>query len=109
MINFKQLENLFGDMTAIDALDGLCWTFGASQARVYVDGTCFALADLYDNMDVVGLWPAKAVELRFFGGPVGRWWDGNLFTMFLDHFMFAYIKGDKKTVAKILKLAGQTA
>jgi hypothetical protein len=107
MINFNRLEQLFGDITALDALEALCWTFSASQARVYVDGTCFALADLYDQMEVIGLWPAKSVELRFFGGPVGQWWDGNLFTMFLDHFIFAYMKGNKKAVAKVLKLAGQ--
>jgi hypothetical protein len=107
MINFKQLENLFGDITAIDALDGLCWTFGASQARVYLGGTCFALADLYDNMEVVGLWPAKSIEIRFFGGPVGRWWDGNLFNMFIDHFIYAYINGKKAVTSKALKLARQ--
>jgi len=108
MINFKQLENLFDGLTSADALDCLCWVFGASRAVIYRDNIRVILPDLYDDWDTIGLSQATEVKLRFYGGPFpGKWWDGNLFTMFLDHFIYAYTTNKKQTVQKALKVARQ--
>jgi hypothetical protein len=101
-INFKQLNNRFGNISYIDALNLLCWTFEASQARVVVDGQSFALVDLYD---VVKETKASECSLQFYGGPpTGRWWEGTLLTMLLDHFLYAYSKNDLKKVHDALKV-----
>lgn len=110
MVNFNQLQRMFGDLTGIDVLDCLCWTFGIQQAIIYIDGSRMSLVDMYDDMDVIGLLLAKDIKVRFFGGPApGKWWDGNLLNMFLDHFIYAYLKGKKTTVNKVMHLAKQYA
>jgi hypothetical protein len=106
MLNFKQLDRYFLDVSAYTALNVLCDTFKAINAVIYIDGTRFALIDLYDTMEVDGNLPAQSIKLRFFGGPSpGRWWEGTLYTMFLDHFIYAYTKGHKAEVQKALRQA----
>lgn len=109
-INFKQLDRFFKGMPAMDALEALCWVFNADRATIYIDGTRFALADLYDTMETDGFRQASEITLEFYGGPSpGKWWHGNLYTMFLDHFIFAYISGERQLVKKAFKFMVKVA
>ena len=109
-INFNQLDRFFQGMPAMDALEALCSIFNAEQATIYLDGTRFALMDLYDVMETDGFRPAHEISLQFYGGPSpGRWWHGNLYTMFLDHFIYAYITGKRHEVKKAFKFMTKVA
>ncbi|MFA5344723.1 MAG: hypothetical protein WC315_00375 [Candidatus Omnitrophota bacterium] len=103
-INFTLLKNRFGDISALDALELLCWTFGADKAYITVDGMRMPLVDLYDDTGMF-TWKASDVDLQFYGGPPpAKWWDGTLLTMLLDHFLYAYSKNDLVKVHKALKV-----
>lgn len=103
MINFSKLTDSFSDISALDALECLCWTFNADKAGIYLDGTTLVLSDLYDY---ISLEKAADIELRFYGGPnPGKWWNGTLLTLFLDHFIYAYLKGKRLQVTKALQLS----
>jgi hypothetical protein len=107
MVNFKELDELFSGFSVLDALDCLCWTFGSAQAPVYMDGTRFCLVDIYDDAGSVGLNSAASLKLRWLGGPPDslKWRDSNLYAMFLDYFLNAYIFGDKELITKVCTLA----
>lgn len=123
MVNFKQLDNLFIDITVGEALDVLCWTFGADKCFIYIGKTRICLADLY-NLDSelntlaavnfsrdqhITLQPASELLIRFVGGPNNTWWTGTLYALFLDHFIYAWMKGRKTLVHQVLKYAKATA
>lgn len=107
MVKFSELDELFRSFTVLDALDCLCWTFSAAQAPIYMDSTRFCLVDLYDDAGAMGLNSADSIKLRFMGGPPNstKWREANLYTMFLDYFLNAYIYGDKELISKVCSLA----
>lgn len=98
------LKNRFGDISALDALELLCWTFNADKAFVSIGGSRMPLSDLYDDTALFTL-KASDVDLQFYGGPPpAKWWNGTLLTMLMDHFLFAYSKKDMAKVHKALKV-----
>lgn len=103
-INFTLLNNRFGKISALDALELLCWTFEADKAFITVDSNRIQVIDLYDDTSMF-TWLASDVDIQFYGGPPpAKWWNGTLLTMLLDHFLYAYAKNDMPKVHKALKV-----
>lgn len=90
--NMDSFLRVFRDISAFDALDCLCTVFGADKSRVCIDGLDFSLSDLYDMPDIYTDILANEFGLQFFGGPPGKasMFQGTLYTMVVDHFMYAY-------------------
>ncbi len=103
-INLTLLSRLFQRVTAADAVTLLCHTFGAQSTIVYVDGRKFRLNDLLDKFSMFDGTIASEIELRFFGGPpaAGKWFNGTLLTMLLDHAAYQIAKGDYKKISQAL-------
>jgi len=102
-INFSMLRKRFGQISTLDALELLCWTFGADKAYIGFGGQRLQLVDLYDDTSLFNDL-AGDVPVQFYGGPPApKWWDGTLLTMLIDHFLYAYVKNDLPKVHKALK------
>lgn len=104
-MNLALLKETFRHISANDALDLLCWDFGADSKSVYIDGTKFALSELYDWADEWMFSCAEEIYLSFYGGPSpGRWWKTTLLTMLLDYIIRAEQLGMHHLVHKALTI-----
>jgi hypothetical protein len=98
----KQYEQSLKRIDAIDALDHLCWIFNSSYETVYVDGTRFALVDLFDFSQELIWKSATEIKLRFFGGPTrNRWYSGNLLNYLVDRLLKARLNNEFSKINKL--------
>ncbi len=103
-INFSLLTNRFKNLTALDVIEILCQTFGASGAYIRRCGKLMPLTDLYDDVEMFSQL-ASEVEIDFYGGPPpSHWWSGTLLTLLMDHCVYAYSKNDLHRVRAALKV-----
>jgi len=105
-MNLVLLKQTFEYISAIDALDLLCWHFGAAGRIVYIDGSRFVLSDLYDYADEWAQSNAINIILDFYGGPPPtKWWrKSTLLIMLLDYIIYAEKRGNQKAVRKALAI-----
>jgi hypothetical protein len=97
----------FGDILAYDALECLCLVFNCGNARIWTDTKSIPLCDLYDLLDIYTGIKASTVKLSFNGGPPNRisLFEGSLYTMLVDFFLFHYVHGHESVIIKALDYA----
>ncbi len=90
--NVDSFLRVFKNISAFDAVDCLCTVFSATRANISIDGLDFTLVDLYDMPEIYTDILASDFYLKFFGGPPqgARVFQGTLYNMVVDHFMYAY-------------------
>lgn len=103
----KEYENRFKGISAIAALEILCWTLGARYDGICIGESKTTLATLYDYAQELTYADAADVSIGFYGGPKPRRFFSNasLLAMVVDRIMFAESIGDRCKVQQALAQA----
>jgi hypothetical protein len=98
---------MFKCLTAFEAIDALIKVFQVSEASgVYLDGERITVREVRTLLEDTATINASDISITFYGGPPkGKFWNGTLLTMFVDHFCFAYICDRKAEIARAMLLA----
>lgn len=100
----KDYETRFRGISAIAALELLCWTLGARYDGICIGETKTTLASLYDYAETLAYANAEDVSIGFYGGPKPRRFfkDASLLAMVVDRILFAEMHGERCKVQQAL-------
>ena len=98
----NSLKRLFKKLTAPDAIAIICQIFGASNAVIYINEKQFVIYELTYDYHLNNLM-AEDVDVKFFGGPNGGWFNGTLLTLLLDHALFCLSKDKSHKIVEAVR------